>query len=69
MPKQITDVGADAEIVEFPGIDADSHAEMISGERGVPAAGRGPVTADPHPISTVFGHEIAKSTKPVGIPV
>ena len=38
VPKQIADVGADAEIVKFPGIDADSHAVMIAGRARRPAS-------------------------------
>ena len=30
LPQEVPDVGADAEVVELPGIDRDSHAAIIT---------------------------------------
>ena len=34
LPQQVADVGADAEIVKLPGVDADPHGAIIAGQAG-----------------------------------
>jgi hypothetical protein len=34
LPEEIPDVGADPEIVELAGVDADAHGEIITGPAG-----------------------------------